>query len=98
MSKNGFIELIKLIKLISIWVFIDCLLNSKICRGDTPFCSDECRQEQIELDEAKEKNRKMRVLRSKKDSNKSNSSANSTNPSSGKTHSYSLRTGTVAAA
>ncbi|XP_057519419.1 FCS-Like Zinc finger 2-like [Amaranthus tricolor] len=67
-------------------------------RGDTPFCSDECRQEQIELDEAKEKNRKMRVLRSKKDSNKSNSSANSTNPSSGKTHSYSLRTGTVAAA
>ncbi|MQM02319.1 hypothetical protein Taro_035086 [Colocasia esculenta] len=24
-------------------------------RGDTPFCSEECRQEQIEMDEAKEK-------------------------------------------
>lgn len=26
------------------------------CRGDTPFCSEECKQEQIEIDEAKEKN------------------------------------------
>ncbi|KAM7465897.1 hypothetical protein LguiB_013459 [Lonicera macranthoides] len=25
-------------------------------RGDIPFCSEECRQEQIEIDEAKEKN------------------------------------------
>ncbi|KAM7258568.1 hypothetical protein ACFE04_014309 [Oxalis oulophora] len=25
-------------------------------RGDTPFCSEECRQEQIDMDEAKEKN------------------------------------------
>ncbi|KAI7991208.1 FCS-Like Zinc finger 2 [Camellia lanceoleosa] len=24
-------------------------------RGDTPFCSEECRQEQIEIDETKEK-------------------------------------------
>ncbi|KAH0666111.1 hypothetical protein KY285_027317 [Solanum tuberosum] len=24
-------------------------------RGDTPFCSEECRQEQIDMDEAKEK-------------------------------------------
>ncbi|VAH36479.1 unnamed protein product [Triticum turgidum subsp. durum] len=24
-------------------------------RGDTPFCSEECRQEQIEIDEAREK-------------------------------------------
>ncbi|MQM14894.1 hypothetical protein Taro_047826 [Colocasia esculenta] len=24
-------------------------------RGDTPFCSDDCRQEQIELDEARER-------------------------------------------
>ncbi|GAB2261740.1 hypothetical protein Droror1_Dr00002737 [Drosera rotundifolia] len=24
------------------------------CRGDTPFCSEECRQEQIEIDKAKE--------------------------------------------
>lgn len=26
-----------------------------VCRGDTPFCSEECRQERIEIDEAKEK-------------------------------------------
>ena len=25
------------------------------CRGNTPFCSEECRQEQIETDEAKER-------------------------------------------
>lgn len=25
------------------------------CRGDTPFCSEECRQEEIDNDEAKEK-------------------------------------------
>lgn len=45
----------------------DCL-----CRGDTPFCSEECRQEQIEIDEAKEKNMKassMKALRSKEQRN-----------------------------
>jgi len=26
-----------------------------MCRGDTPFCSDECRQQQIEADEARER-------------------------------------------
>ncbi|RWW07795.1 hypothetical protein BHE74_00018629 [Ensete ventricosum] len=26
-----------------------------VCRGDTPFCSEECRQGRIEIDEAKEK-------------------------------------------
>ncbi|CAO2819403.1 unnamed protein product [Amaranthus hypochondriacus] len=67
-------------------------------RGDTPFCSEECRQEQIESDEAKEKNRKMKVLRSKKDAKKSIPSASSTNSSSSKTQNYSLHTGTVAAA
>jgi hypothetical protein len=40
-----------------------------ICRGDTPFCSEECRQEQIETDEAKEKNcnlsSSMKALRKK---------------------------------
>ncbi|PKA50274.1 hypothetical protein AXF42_Ash013363 [Apostasia shenzhenica] len=30
-------------------------------RGDMPFCSEECRQEQIELDDAREKNWKIAV-------------------------------------
>ncbi|XP_059444917.1 FCS-Like Zinc finger 2 [Corylus avellana] len=37
-------------------------------RGDTPFCSEECRQEQIEIDESKEKNwslSSMKALRKK---------------------------------
>ena len=38
-------------------------------RGDTPFCSEECREEQIEIDEAKEKKRNisssMKALRNK---------------------------------
>ncbi|RVW95246.1 hypothetical protein CK203_034111 [Vitis vinifera] len=41
-------------------------------RGNTPFCSKECRQEQMEFDEAKEKSWNMRSLR-KSDSNKSSS-------------------------
>ncbi len=61
-------------------------------RGDTPFCSEDCRQEQIEMDEAKEKNRNlsssMKVLR-KKEQNKS---------ASNKTQDYSFCAGTVAAA
>jgi endogenous inhibitor of DNA gyrase (YacG/DUF329 family) len=28
------------------------------CRGDTPFCSEECRQQQIDTDEAAEKGSK----------------------------------------
>ncbi|CAL0331730.1 unnamed protein product [Lupinus luteus] len=61
-------------------------------RGDTPFCSDDCRQEQIEMDEAKEKNKNlssMKALR-KKEQNKS--------ASPNKTQDYSFRAGTVAAA
>lgn len=27
------------------------------CRGNTPFCSEECRQQQIDIDEAEEKRR-----------------------------------------
>lgn len=58
-------------------------------RGDTPFCSEECRQEQIEMDEAKEKmsssSSSMKVVASKK---------STTNPKS-----YPFRTaGTVGAA
>ncbi|XP_045832627.1 FCS-Like Zinc finger 3-like [Trifolium pratense] len=62
-------------------------------RGDTPFCSEECRQEQIEIDELKEKNMNlsssMKVLRIKEQ-------RNSTNKVQGQD--YSFRTGTVIAA
>ncbi|XVF13516.1 hypothetical protein REPUB_Repub08aG0214700 [Reevesia pubescens] len=62
-------------------------------RGDTPFCSEECRQEQIEIDEAKIKNRNisssMKALR-KKDQRKSSS------PNKAQDHPF--WTGTVAAA
>ncbi|KMT11749.1 hypothetical protein BVRB_5g105590 [Beta vulgaris subsp. vulgaris] len=66
-------------------------------RGDTPFCSEECRQEQIDIDETKEKKRNLKVLRSKKDSTKSGSSTSSTSSPS-KNQNYPFRTGTVAAA
>ncbi|KAL2348224.1 hypothetical protein Fmac_002224 [Flemingia macrophylla] len=62
-------------------------------RGDTPFCSEECRQEQIERDEAKEKNKNlsssMKALR-KKEQRKS--------VSPNKNQNYSFHPGTVAAA
>ncbi|KAK8538198.1 hypothetical protein V6N13_096020 [Hibiscus sabdariffa] len=62
-------------------------------RGDTPFCSEDCRQEQIDIDEAKEKNKSlsssMKAMR-KKEQRKS------TSPS--KDQGYPFRTGTVAAA
>ncbi|KAJ6963032.1 FCS-Like Zinc finger 1-like [Populus alba x Populus x berolinensis] len=62
-------------------------------RGDTPFCSEECRQEQIDIDEANEKNwnlsSSMKALR-KKDQKKSKSPT--------KAQDYPSRTGTVAAA
>ncbi|KAG6485502.1 FCS-Like Zinc finger 3-like [Zingiber officinale] len=46
-------------------------------RGDMPFCSEECRQEQIEMDEAKEKNRKLsQKASSKKDSDTAAAAAN----------------------
>ncbi|KAM0935484.1 putative Zf-FLZ domain, FCS-Like Zinc finger/3 [Dioscorea sansibarensis] len=35
-------------------------------RGDTPFCSEECRQEQIETDENDEKNRKLSSIKDQK--------------------------------
>ncbi|ESW28604.1 hypothetical protein PHAVU_002G003100 [Phaseolus vulgaris] len=59
-------------------------------RGDTPFCSEECRQDQIERDDAKEKNKNissMKALR-KKEQRKSVSPNKD----------YSFRAGTVAAA
>ncbi|XP_048447416.1 FCS-Like Zinc finger 2 [Pyrus x bretschneideri] len=65
-------------------------------RGDTPFCSEECRDEQIEIDEAKEKNwnrsSSMKALR-KREQRKSNNSANTATAQD-----YPVHTGTVAAA
>ncbi|KAI8021907.1 FCS-Like Zinc finger 1 [Camellia lanceoleosa] len=63
--------------------------------GDTPFCSEECRQEQIEIDETKEKKSNvsdsMKALR--KDEKRKSKSA-----SPNKARDYPFRTGTVAAA
>ncbi|XP_021755199.1 uncharacterized protein LOC110720471 [Chenopodium quinoa] len=42
-------------------------------RGNTPFCSDECRQEQIEIDESKERPWNRRTLRKADTSSKSGS-------------------------
>ncbi|CAK9309432.1 unnamed protein product [Citrullus colocynthis] len=65
-------------------------------RGDTPFCSDECRQKQIDMDEAKEKklnlSSSIKAMR-KKDQRKSNSPGKSTTD-----HDCRFRPGTVAAA
>ncbi|OWM86368.1 FCS-Like Zinc finger 1 [Punica granatum] len=62
-------------------------------RGDTAFCSEECRQEQIDMDEAKEKNwnlsSSMKALR-KKDQRKSSSPP--------KAQDYAFHASTVAAA
>lgn len=62
-------------------------------RGDTPFCSEDCRQEQIASDEAKEKklnlSSSVKALRKKQQ-------RESTSPN--KTQNYPFRTGTIAAA
>ncbi|KAJ8512246.1 hypothetical protein OPV22_002680 [Ensete ventricosum] len=63
-------------------------------RGDIPFCSEECRQEQIEMDEGKEKKWKLSLkATSRKDSNKGGSPTSP--PNSHKVH---VRTGTAVAA
>ncbi|PSR93506.1 hypothetical protein CEY00_Acc28120 [Actinidia chinensis var. chinensis] len=62
-------------------------------RGDTPFCSEECRQEQIETDEAEEK--KWNLSSSMKALRKDQRKSNSTSPN--KAQDYPFRTGTVAA-
>ena len=57
----------------------------EFCRGNTPFCSKECRQEQMEIDEARDKNWK--YGRSLRKSDAKSSTPNKT-----------VRTGTVAVA
>ncbi|XP_024994987.1 uncharacterized protein LOC112528240 [Cynara cardunculus var. scolymus] len=71
---------------------LGCNRDIFMYRGDTPFCSEECRAEQIEMDEAKEKKRSfsasIKAMRKKEESEKSsNSSPN-----------YPFRSGAVAAA
>ncbi|CAN4127753.1 unnamed protein product [Withania somnifera] len=42
-------------------------------RGDTPFCSEECRQQQIEMDEAKEKKRNISSIKAMRKKDKTQS-------------------------
>ncbi|RWR80581.1 DUF581 domain-containing protein [Cinnamomum micranthum f. kanehirae] len=60
-------------------------------RGNTPFCSEECRQEQMDIDEAKEKNwnLSLKVASRKEQQQQSNSK--------GKNQDFRVRTGTVVA-
>ncbi|THG03724.1 FCS-Like Zinc finger 3-like [Camellia sinensis] len=76
-------------------------------RGNTPFCSQECRQEQIEKDEAKEKKRTWKLSSSSSSSSKkalrqSTTSATTSDPTNHNKPSSSpnndVRTGTVAVA
>ncbi|KAF9624971.1 hypothetical protein IFM89_016791 [Coptis chinensis] len=61
-------------------------------RGDTPFCSEECRDEQIEIDEEKERN--LKFASSMKTIRKDKQTKSPTN----KSQNYHVRTSTVAAA
>ncbi|CAL9051479.1 FCS-Like Zinc finger 2-like [Musa acuminata AAA Group] len=65
-------------------------------RGDTPFCSVECRQEQIEMDEAREQKLKLSLKNSstKEQPNASKTSAINSPPKSQKIH---VKAGTVVA-
>ncbi|THU47007.1 hypothetical protein C4D60_Mb09t10960 [Musa balbisiana] len=64
------------------------------CRGDTPFCSEECRLVQIEMDEGAEQRRRHSLKASSStDSNKAGAAA-----SPSKSHEAHARTGTVVAA
>ncbi|OIV92801.1 hypothetical protein TanjilG_00935 [Lupinus angustifolius] len=60
-------------------------------RGDTPFCSEDCRQEQIYMDETKEKNRNLSSMKTLRQKEQKKSA------SSNKTQDYSFRAGAVAA-
>jgi len=41
-----------------LFFFHQMSMRAPICRGDTPFCSEECRQQQIEVDRAKHRRKK----------------------------------------
>jgi hypothetical protein len=55
---------------------IEYFLEFLFCRGNTPFCSKECRQEQIEIDECKEKSWKIPSKRSVRNSETNQNSTN----------------------
>lgn len=61
----------------------------KFFRGNTPFCSKECRQEQIEIDEAKDKNWKL---------SSSNRGLRKSDPNKNSTPSKTVQTGTLVVA
>ncbi|XP_015064141.1 FCS-Like Zinc finger 3 [Solanum pennellii] len=61
-------------------------------RGDTPFCSQECRQEQIEMDEANE--RKWKIAAAKRSSRTKTETQTTKETDSNKA----VRNGTVAVA
>ncbi|XP_052191893.1 FCS-Like Zinc finger 2 [Diospyros lotus] len=64
-------------------------------RGNTPFCSQECRQEQIEIDEAKERSLKKLSSSSKRAPRQSKPAESTKKPSS---PSKAVQRGTVAVA
>lgn len=72
-------------------------MNVLICaknRGDTPFCSEECREEQINKDEAKEKKRNLSSsVKAMRRNEKRSSSSSPT-----RSRDYAFHSGTVAAA
>ena len=71
----------------------------KFCRGNTPFCSKECRQEQIEIDESKEKSLKLSSSSSSASSSSSTRAIrNKSDPNKNSTPNKAVRTGTVAVA
>ena len=70
----------------------------KFCRGNTPFCSKECRQEQIEIDESKEKSLKLSSSSSSASSSSSTRAIRKSDPNKNSTPNKAVRTGTVAVA
>ncbi|XP_050385019.1 FCS-Like Zinc finger 3 [Argentina anserina] len=64
-------------------------------RGNTPFCSKDCRQEQIEFDEAKERNWK---VSSSSSSSSSRSTMRKSDANKDSSTSKTVRTGRVAVA
>nr|XP_043608137.1 FCS-Like Zinc finger 2-like [Erigeron canadensis] len=63
---------------------LGCNRDIFMYRGDTPFCSEECRWEQIEMDETKEKKRylaaSVKALRKKQEREKSSPSTSPNKP------------------
>ncbi|KAJ8465368.1 hypothetical protein OPV22_027920 [Ensete ventricosum] len=63
-------------------------------RGDMPFCSEECRREQIEIDEAKERSSKLFIKASSSRKDQQRKNADAGGAKSEKIH---VRAGTVVA-